>query len=243
MKLELQNIRKTFADQVVLNGLDYLCESCQALVLLGPSGCGKSTLLRLMAGLLAPDAGQISLNGQSLPTDETSLRRHRKNLGVVFQASNLFSHLSAFDNLLLPLEKVHGVPAEKARMRVDYLLNHFQLTSHAHKKPNQLSGGQRQRIAIARALAHQPQLLLLDEPTSALDPEMAAEVLNTIEVLKKEGTDFILVTHQIPFARRVADEVLFLHNGTIHESGSASTLFENPQSSLLQDFLRRHIDY
>jgi polar amino acid transport system ATP-binding protein len=243
MKLELQNLNKAFSGQQVLKDLSYLCDNCQSLVLLGPSGCGKSTLLRILAGLLPADSGSIRINNGDQPSTEKELRGYRQKLGIVFQSSNLFPNLSAFNNLLLPLEKVHGYTKGRAHSRIDYLLNHFQLRDHAHKKPAQLSGGQRQRIAIARALAHEPKLLLLDEPTSALDPEMAAEVLNTIEVLKKEGTDFILVTHQIPFARRVADQVLFLNSGHIHESGPASSLLENPQSPLLRDFLRKHFEY
>jgi polar amino acid transport system ATP-binding protein len=243
MKLEIQHLHKAFSGRPVLENLNYHVESCRALVLLGSSGCGKSTLLRILAGLLPADSGRIKVNGGDLGAEETILRHYRKKLGIVFQSSNLFPHLSALDNLLLPLEKVHGYSPDQARARVDYLLEHFQLAIHADKKPGQLSGGQRQRIAIARSLAHEPKLLLLDEPTSALDPEMAAEVLNTIETLKKESTDFILVTHQIPFARRVADQILFLSNGQVHESGPASALFENPQSPLLKDFLRKHFEY
>ncbi len=243
MKLELESLNKSFSGQAVLKDLGYSCDSCQSLVLLGASGCGKSTLLRILAGLLPADSGSIRFNGEVLSPAENTLREYRKKLGIVFQSSNLFPHLSAYDNLLLPLEKVHGYTKERARSRIDSLLKHFQLDAHAYKKPGQLSGGQRQRIAIARALAHEPGLLLLDEPTSALDPEMAAEVLNTIEELKKEGTDFILVTHQIPFARRVADQVLFLNNGGNHESGPASSVLGNPGTPLLKEFLQRHFDY
>ncbi|NJK92387.1 MAG: amino acid ABC transporter ATP-binding protein [Blastochloris sp.] len=243
MKLELENVGKAFAGQKVLNHIHLHLESCSSLVLLGSSGCGKSTLLRLLSGLLPLDEGLIRVNGETLAHEEATLHAYRKKIGVVFQSSNLFPHLSARDNLLLPLLKVHHQAQAEAAQRVDELLDQFQLAQHAHKKPAQLSGGQRQRIAIARALAHRPGLLLLDEPTSALDPEMSAEVLLTIETLKQQGTDFILVTHQIPFARRVADRVLFLHQSSILESGSATEVLSRPQSPELQKFLSLHLDF
>jgi polar amino acid transport system ATP-binding protein len=242
MKLELKNLGKTFAQQTVLHQLNYQSPACQTIVLLGPSGCGKSTLLRLLAGLLLPDSGTLSINEETLPSQENQLLDYRKKIGVVFQASNLFPHLSARDNLLLPLEKVHHYSPAHAQKRINHLLERFQMSDHADKKPAQLSGGQRQRIAIARALAHQPQLLLLDEPTSALDPEMTHEVLTTIESLKAEGTDFILVTHQIPFARKVADQILFLHQNGLHLSGDKNTILQNPSDPILRDFLQKHLE-
>lgn len=239
MKLEIQNLCKTFSGQTVLDNFTYTCEAKQCLVILGSSGCGKSTLLRILSGLISADSGQISINGEVLPKQEKLLRTYRKKIGIVFQSANLFSHLSALDNLLLPLEKVHLYSRQEALQRAENLLKKFQLLAHAHKKPAHLSGGQRQRIAIARALAHEPKLLLLDEPTSALDPEMAGEVFQTIQRLKEDGTQLILITHQVAFARRVADEVIFLGLGKVIESGPPSLLLSQPQSSALQNFLSR----
>lgn len=239
MKLEIHNLTKTFLDQTVLDNFTYTCEAKQCLVILGSSGCGKSTLLRILSGLISADSGRIIINGESLPHQEKLLRAYRKKLGIVFQSANLFSHLSALDNLLLPLEKVHHLSHTQALQRAENLLKKFQLSEHKHKKPAHLSGGQRQRIAIARALAHEPKLLLLDEPTSALDPEMAGEVFQTIQQLKEEGTHLILITHQVAFARRVADEIIFLAQGKVIESGSATALLSQPQSKSLQNFLSR----
>jgi len=242
MKLELRKLCKSFSGQPVFRNLDYTSTSSQALVLLGASGCGKSTLLRIMCGLLAPDSGEVLLNGQAIAREADALRDYRKTLGIVFQSANLFAHLSALENVLLPLEKAHHYTKIKALARADELLQRFQLSSHAHKKPAQLSGGQRQRIAIARALAHHPKLLFLDEPTSALDPEMAEDVLSCIDLLKHEGTDFVLVTHQLAFARRVADEIIFLGEGRIIEAGLSVNLFQQPKTPQLQAFLSKYLD-
>jgi len=240
MKLELRNLHKSFGAQRVLSQVNFQCDSCQALALIGPSGAGKSTLLRLLAGLLPVDEGAIVLNDKALAQDESSLHRHRKNLGIVFQAYNLFPHLTALENILLPLVRVHGWKPERARRHALSLLEKFRLTDHAEKKPAALSGGQRQRVAIARALGPGPGLLLFDEPTSALDPEMAAEVLSVIETLKNEGTDFILVTHHMAFAQRVSDQTLFVAEGTVAESGATADLFARPASPVLQAFLQTH---
>ena len=243
MKLELRALDKSFGIHRALSQVEFSCDSCQALALIGPSGGGKSTLLRLIAGLLPPDNGSITLNNNLLGHDEAALRQHRKNLGIVFQAYNLFPHLTALDNIELPLLKVHRWQPAAARERALSLLEKFQLTPHAGKKPAELSGGQRQRVAIARALGANPKLLLFDEPTSALDPEMSAEVLSVIETLKKEGTDFILVTHHMAFARRVADHAVFLADGTVVESGASPALFDKPSGNLLKNFLNSHSLY
>ncbi len=243
MKLELQDLRKSFGIHRALSGVTFRCESSQSLALIGPSGGGKSTLLRLIAGLLPPDSGSISLNGQSLAHQEPELRRYRQSLGIVFQAYNLFPHLTAIQNIMLPLEKVHRYKPQAAQERALSLLEKFRLADHANKKPAELSGGQRQRVAIARALGASPKLLLFDEPTSALDPEMSAEVLAVIETLKAEGTDFILVTHHMAFARRVADHAVFLSDGTVTESGPAARLFQSPETPALRSFLQTYTLY
>ena len=180
MKLDVTNLTQRFDATTVLDRLALATGEIQALVLVGPSGGGKSTLLRILAGLDVPVTGSVAFDGSPLPRDEESLRRYRKTVGTVFQAYNLFPHLSALDNLLLPLVHVHGLSHAAAVARVREPLERFQLMAHAHKRPAELSGGQKQRIAILRALVVQPRRLFLDEPTSALDPEMTAEVLEMI---------------------------------------------------------------
>ncbi len=243
MKLKLDHISKSFAAHRVLDDVSLHFENVHSLVLIGPSGGGKSTLLRIVAGLQNPDAGTIEIDGERVVFDEAALQKHRRTIGVVFQAFNLFPHLSALENITLPLEKVHARTAADAREIAMESLRRFRLDNHAHKKPAELSGGQQQRIAIARAIAIKPRLLLFDEPTSALDPEMTSEVLDVIEELKKEGRDFILVTHEMGFARLVADEIAFLADGKIIESGAAAQVFDSPQSAQCRDFLARVLKY
>ncbi len=227
----------------MLDDVSLRFENVHSLVLIGPSGGGKSTLLRIVAGLQNPDSGTIEIDGERVFFDEAALQKHRRTIGVVFQAFNLFPHLSALENITLPLEKVHARTATDAREIAMESLRRFRLDNHAHKKPAELSGGQQQRIAIARAIAIKPRLLLFDEPTSALDPEMTSEALDVIEELKKEGRDFILVTHEMGFARLVADEIAFLADGKIIESGSAAKIFDSPQSVQCRDFLARVLKY
>lgn len=239
MKLDVRDLVQRFDGTAVLDHLALATGDIQALVLVGPSGGGKSTLLRILAGLDVPTAGSIAFDGQPLPRDEAALRAYRKTVGTVFQAYNLFPHLSALDNLLLPLVHVHGLSPAAARDRVLEPLERFQLAAHAHKRPAELSGGQKQRIAILRALVVQPRRLFLDEPTSALDPEMTAEVLEMIGELKTLGTQFVLVTHEMGFARRVADEVAFVGEGRVLAHGSAAELFDHCDVARVRDFFRR----
>jgi len=243
MDLHLQAVTKRFDTQRVLEGIDARFEGVRSLVLIGPSGGGKSTLLRIIAGLETPDAGRVVLNGEAVPSQENALRHYRRSIGVVFQAFNLFPHLSALENLTLPLEKAHGKPREEARAIAMAALRRFRLEAHAAKRPGQLSGGQKQRVAIARAIAIRPRLLLFDEPTSALDPEMTAEVLEVIEELRAEGSDFVLVTHAMGFARRVADRVAFLADGRLMENAGAEALFNRPETAACRDFLARVLKY
>jgi polar amino acid transport system ATP-binding protein len=239
MHLSLENLSKSFEGNRVIDDVTVDFGELRSLALIGPSGGGKSTLLRMIAGLEPADSGSITLDGNRLGTDEDSLRKHRLQLGVVFQAYNLFPHLTALTNITLPLEKVHGLAPDAAEQLARETLARFALADHAHKKPAEMSGGQKQRVAIARAIAIKPCLLLFDEPTSALDPEMTAEVLDVIEELKNEGRDFLLVTHEMGFARHVADRVAFLAKGRIIEHGPAKELFANPQSRECRDFLAR----
>ncbi len=243
MHLTLSKVTKTFAGHRVIDDLTADFGELRSLALIGPSGGGKSTLLRIIAGLENPDFGTVALNGETVCFDEPALREHRRHLGVVFQAFNLFPHLTALANITLPLEKVHGLsPAEAEHIAVESL-RRFALADHAHKRPAELSGGQKQRVAIARAIAIKPRLLLFDEPTSALDPEMTAEVLDVIDELKNEGRDFLLVTHEMGFARHVADRVAFLADGRIVEHAPAAELFATPQSAACRDFLARILRY
>lgn len=244
MRLQLRGVSKAFEGRPVLRDVSADFSEANALVLIGPSGGGKSTLLRIIAGLEIPDQGKVEMDGIAVDFSNTeSLRNHRRRLGVVFQAFNLFPHLTALENLLLPLEKVHGKPADEAREIALANLGRFQLESHAHKKPAELSGGQKQRVAIARALATQPEILLFDEPTSALDPEMTAEVLDAIEELKRDGRRFVLVTHEMGFARHVGDTVAFLADGQIAEAATAKELFDAPKSEACRSFLSRVLRY
>ena len=243
MKLRLDEISKHFDGQRVLDAVSLALEKVHTLVLIGPSGGGKSTLLRIIAGLEFPDAGAVEINDERVVFEETSLRRHRRTIGTVFQAFNLFPHLTALQNITLPLEKVHGQSTAEAIATARQLLQRFRLADHAAKRPAELSGGQRQRIAIARAVAIKPRLLLFDEPTSALDPEMTAEVLDMIQELREEGRDFILVTHEMGFARRVADQLALLAAGRIVESGPVEQVFDNPASAQSRDFLARVLKY
>ena len=239
MKLDVRDIVQQFDGTTVLDRLTVSTGDIQALVLVGPSGGGKSTLLRILAGLDVPTAGSVAFDGRPLPRDEAALRDYRKTVGTVFQAYNLFPHLSALDNLLLPLIHVHGLSPAAARDRVREPLERFQLAPHAHKRPAELSGGQKQRIAILRALVVRPRRLFFDEPTSALDPEMTAEVLEMIGELKALGTQFVLVTHEMGFARRVADELAFIGDGRVLAHGSAEEIFDRCAVPRVHDFFGR----
>lgn len=243
MKLDLRHISKSFGQHRVLDDISLSLEKVHSLVLIGPSGCGKSTLLRIIAGLEYPDEGEMEIDGEHVRFQEEALMQHRRTVGVVFQAFNLFPHLTMLKNITLPLEKVHGIAPAEAEDRAIELLKRLQLEDHAHKKPAQLSGGQRQRVAIARAVSTKPRLLLFDEPTSALDPEMTAEVLDVIEELREEGLDFILVTHNMGFAKRIADEIAMIADGRIIETGTGEHAFDQLVSQQSRDFLAKILKY
>jgi len=243
MRLELSGLEKWFGSQAALQGISETIVDFKALAIIGPSGGGKTTLLRLVAGLEIPDRGGVALDGEQLLFSREALLRHRQRIGMVFQAFNLFPHLTALENITLPLEKVHGYAPAAAREHAMGLLERFQLSPHAAKKPAELSGGQQQRVAIVRAIAIKPRFLLFDEPTSALDPEMTAEVLEVIEELRHEGRDLIMATHHIGFARQVADHCLFVSGGTVVEAGPAAELFSQPRTAALQGFLAKVLKY
>lgn len=241
MTIECRQIEKWFGNHQVLRDVNLQASFDHTIALVGPSGGGKSTLLRIFAGLEYPDSGTLLLNGRQLVFEEEALRKHRRNIGVVFQAYNLFPHLTALQNIQLPLEKVHRFP--DAPERAHRVLQRLRLDAHSSKKPAQLSGGQRQRVAIARALAIDPEFLLMDEPTSALDPEMTAEVLDVIADLRETGQPVILVTHEMGFARETADLVAFVAEGSVHECTEAHEFFEQPRTALARRFLARVLKY
>ncbi len=243
MKIEFQGLMKRYDEKhVVLKPMDFL-DDIHTLAIIGPSGGGKSTLLRILGGLLAPTTGRVAVGGDELPTDETALQKYRKNLGFVFQQGGLFRHLSAMENIALPLEQVHGYTKQEARRRAEELLERFGLHADRKKKPGVLSGGQQQRVAIARAVAARPRLLLLDEPTSALDPEYTNEVLDVIHELKSEGMDFVIVTHEMGFARHACEKVAFLCEGSLLEYGDSASLFARPKTRQLAGFLSRLLEW
>ena len=243
MRLRAANLYKSFGEQTVLKNVNLNLDQVHTLALIGPSGGGKSTLLRIIAGLEIPDRGTLFLNESEIVYREKELMVHRRTVGTVFQAYNLFPHLTGLQNITLPLEKVHQYSQTEARQIAEAILERFGLSEHGHKPPAQLSGGQRQRIAIARAISIKPKLLLFDEPTSALDPEMTAEVLEVIEELREEGRDLILVTHQMGFAHRVADQIALLSGGQIIECGPPNQVLDNPQSEPARQFLAKILKY
>lgn len=243
MQLSFENLTKTFGPRTVLDDISIVLPDVHALVVIGPSGGGKTTLLRTVAGLERPDSGEVRIDGKILHFDKVSLLKHRRSVGTVFQSFNLFPHLTALENVILPLERAHGYGHLQAVEAAQAILKRFQLDGHADKKPAQLSGGQQQRVAIARAIAIKPRFLLFDEPTSALDPEMTSEVLDIIGELRDEGRDLLLVTHHMGFARTAADHCLFVADGRIVESGPVERLFAEPHSMELKQFLGRVMRY
>ncbi len=243
MKIELKNLTKSFSENKgVLNGIDF-SDEVSSLAVIGPSGGGKSTLLRIVGGLLSPSDGEVFVDGAKLEQDNKSLINYRRSIGFVFQQSGLFHHMSGRENIVLPLVEVHGIARADAEKTADELLERFGLIDEAHKRPSALSGGQRQRIAIARAIAAKPKLLLLDEPTSALDPEYTGEVLDMISELSASGIRFMIVTHEMGFARRACDKAAFLCEGKLMEYGESEKLFADPQTEQLKRFLGRMLEW
>lgn len=242
MHIRLAGVSRSFGGASVLSGIDF-DDEVTTLAVIGPSGGGKSTLLRILGGLLPVSAGTVEVDGEEVPADEAALARYRSSLGFVFQDGGLFHHLSARENIALPLRAVHGMAEAEAAARADELLERFGLAGEGDKRPAQLSGGQRQRVAIARAVAPRPKMLLLDEPTSALDPEYTTEVLDLLRDLKEEDTRFIAVTHEMGFARHACDAVAFLCQGTLMEYGPSEELFTAPKTPELKRFLGKLLEW
>lgn len=243
MRIEIKGLSKQFAQgREILKYIDF-CDEVHTLAIIGPSGDGKSTFLRILGGLISPTRGEIWVNGQQIQEEEAALTAYRRGIGFVFQQGGLFRHMTALDNIAVPLVRVHGLSKPDAEERAIALLTRFGLLEDAHKKPSALSGGQQQRIAIARAIAPKPQLLLLDEPTSALDPEYTTEVLDMINELKQDGMDFIIVTHEMGFARHACDKVAFLYSGKLLEYGDSNTVFNAPETVELKNFLGKLLEW
>ncbi|MEU4195721.1 amino acid ABC transporter ATP-binding protein [Kribbella sp. NPDC026611] len=237
--LSLRGVRKSYGDQLVLDGFDLDVEAGECVVLIGASGSGKSTLLRCVNLLETVDDGVVELDGVDITDPRVNADQVRSGIGIVFQSYNLFPHLSVLDNITLAPIRVHGVPRDAARTRALEMLDRVGLSDKAGARPDDLSGGQQQRAAIARAMVNSPQLLLLDEVTSALDPELVGEVLDLLRELKSDGMTMLVCTHEMTFARDVADKVCFLHQGRPLEIGPPAELLDHPREPRTQDFLRR----
>lgn len=241
-KLQIRNLSKAFDDKVVLRDVDLEVNSHEVVCLIGSSGSGKSTLLKCVNLLVEIDAGEILLDGERITDASVNANDVRQRMGIVFQAFNLFPHMTVLENIVLSPIKVHGVSRQDARDRAHSLLEQFGLLDKIDEYPDRLSGGQQQRVAVVRSLAIQPELMLFDEVTSALDPELVAEVLGVIRGLKDEGMTMIIATHEMGFARDVADQVCFLDGGIILEKGLPREIFSDPQKPRTRQFLQRIVD-
>ncbi|WP_322354682.1 amino acid ABC transporter ATP-binding protein [Paratractidigestivibacter sp.] len=235
--LEVDHLRKAYGDHVVLEDISLAVKRGEVIVIIGPSGCGKSTFLRCLNGLEPIQGGSVRVAGVEVGADKRELVALRQKVGMVFQSYDLFPHMTVLDNITLAPMKARGVSREDAESQARALLERVGLSDKAGSFPRQLSGGQKQRVAIARALAMEPELLLLDEVTAALDPEMVREVLDVILDLAREGKTMVIVTHEMQFARAVADRVLFFDGGGIVEQDIPERFFDHPQTERAQRFL------
>ena len=235
--IELRHVEKHFGDLHVLKDINLEVDRGEVLVVIGPSGSGKSTMCRTINRLETIDSGEILIEGKPLPQEGRELTQMRAELGMVFQSFNLFAHMTILENVTLGPIQVLGMQKEEAEKVAMDLLTRVGVAEQAHKVPAQLSGGQQQRVAIARSLAMHPKAMLFDEPTSALDPEMINEVLDVMVKLAREGMTMIVVTHEMNFARRVADRVIFMADGQIVETGTPDEFFDNPKTERARDFL------
>jgi polar amino acid transport system ATP-binding protein len=240
--LELRGVTKSYGDRQVLKGIDLTVDEHHAVALIGASGSGKSTLLRCVDLLEDIDDGDVLLDGEVITDPSVDPVQVRRRLGLVFQAFNLFPNMTVAENVALGPRRAHGEPKEAALARAHELLERFGLAGRERDYPDRLSGGQQQRVAIVRALATNPRALLLDEVTSALDPELVGEVLAVIRDLKSQGMTMVIATHEMAFAREVADEACFLYEGLIAERGAAEQVLTSPQRAETQRFLRRILE-
>ena len=237
--IEVKNLCKSFGDLQVLKGISETINDREVVCVIGPSGSGKSTFLRCLNLLEEPSGGEVFLDGKKINDSDVDIDEIREKLGMVFQGFNLFPHMTVLDNLTLAPIKVKGMEKAAAEEKARNLLETVGLADKAEKYPASLSGGQKQRVAIARALAMDPEIMLFDEPTSALDPEMVGEVLNVMKNLAENGMTMVRVTHEMGFAREVADRVLFIDEGNILEQGTPAELFGNPQHDRTKNFLSK----
>ena len=236
--LDVRGVWKQFGDLIVLADVSLALSTHEVLAVVGPSGSGKSTLLRCINLLEPVDDGEILLDGVDIADPEFDADGARRRIGIVFQSFNLFPHLSVLDNITLAPNKVLKISKEEAQVTAQHLLNRFDLADKRDEYPDRLSGGQQQRVAIIRALAMNPSLMLFDEPTSALDPELVGEVLGAIKTLAAEGMTMIVVSHELAFARDVADRVLFMDEGRVVEEGPPDQVLVNPRTDRARRFLR-----
>ena len=236
--IKLENVHKSFGKNEVLKGIDLRIEKGQVVVIIGPSGSGKSTVLRTMNYLEAPTSGKVIVDGMDL-SDKSKLNEVRAEVGMVFQNFNLFPHMTVMENLTLAQTKVRKTSSDEAKKIGQALLDRVGLGDKANVYPDSLSGGQKQRVAIARALAMKPKVMLFDEPTSALDPEMVREVLDVMKSLAEEGMTMVIVTHEMSFAKEVADRVLFVDGGLILEDDTPEKVFDTPTNDRTKLFLSK----
>lgn len=235
--LEACNLTKIYGENIIFKDINLKVAEGETIVIIGPSGTGKSTLLRCLNLLTHIDNGQVFLDGKEITAHGYNEDEVRQHIGMVFQNFLLFNHLTALDNVMIGLLKVKKLPKEKAREKAMAELKRVGLEDRAHHYPGQLSGGQQQRVAIARALAMDPRVMLFDEPTSALDPELIGEVLGVMEQLARDRMTMVVVTHEMGFAREVADRIVFMEKGSVVEEGSPEDLFEHPKHNRTREFL------
>lgn len=237
--INIKNLHKSFGDLEVIKGIDLEIKKGEIVTIVGPSGSGKSTVLRCMNLLEEPTDGKIIFEGENITDKKVNIDKIRQNIGMVFQNFNLFPHMTVLDNITLAPTKIKKISKEQANEKAEILLDRVGLLDKKDAYPAQLSGGQKQRIAIARALAMEPDMMLFDEPTSALDPEMVKEVLDVIKELANEGMTMAIVTHEMAFAKEVADRVIFVDGGKILENDTPENVFNNPTNERTKEFLAK----
>ncbi len=241
--IQIDNLHKSFGTTEVLKGINLVVKQGEVVCIIGPSGSGKSTALRCINRLETPTSGRVIVDGFDITDPQTDINKVRTEAGMVFQQFNLFPHMSVLENVTLGPTKVRGMSHSEAKKLALELLTKVGLAERANNYPDQLSGGQKQRVAIARALAQRPKVILFDEPTSALDPELVGEVLEVMKQLAKEGMTMIVVTHEMGFAKEVADRVIFIDQGIVQEENSPSEFFSNPANPRLRDFLSKVVSH
>ena len=237
--IEVKGLRKAFGDNEVLKGIDTTVSEGEVIAIVGPSGCGKSTFLRSLNLLEVPTGGQILFEGVDITDKSVNINKMREKIGMVFQQFNLFPNMTVKENIMLAPVRLKIMSKEEASKKADELLKRIGLSDKADARPQQLSGGQQQRIAIIRSLAMNPDVMLFDEPTSALDPEMVGEVLSLMKDLAESGMTMMIVTHEMGFAREVADRVFFINDGVIQEENTPQEFFSNPKNPRLKEFLSK----